>query len=49
MKCSNRIARLHGVFNQTDLLVPAAVLLPLLGLGGAVYVMQKQVIEERLQ
>lgn len=34
---------------KLTLLVPAAVLLPLLGLGGAVYVMQKQVIEERLQ
>ena len=34
---------------KLTLLVLVAVLLPLLGLGGAVYFMQKQVIEERLQ
>lgn len=34
---------------KLTLLVLVAVLLPLLGLGGVVYFMQKQVIEERLQ
>ena len=37
------------VSTKLTLLVLVAVLLPLLGLGGAVYFMQKQVIEERLQ